>query len=115
MKLEEALVELRKGRKIRHKSWGIRDAAKTNEYDLFYVTVGALLSDEWEVIAPRPRSFAEAMMFVAEGKMVSRDLPNAKWYLRSDGEEVLFMPSGARYCPSIDDILTAEWEIVDDA
>lgn len=113
MKLEEALVELRKGRKIRLKGWADGDAIQKGECESFYLIPSDFLSDEWEVVQPLPMSFGEAMKAAVEGKRVARP-KFVGWGIVADNYSLRVSRSGVLYGPSVEDILATDWGIVDD-
>ena len=97
MRFEEALIELRKGKKISLGIWmysieSIKDDSAIN------LSFKELFSEDWEVLEEPGKTFPEVFEAFKDGKHIRRK----KWPLEDR------MSKSSR-----DDLLATDWEIID--
>lgn len=100
MRFEEALIELRKGKKIRRK---FKEFITVLYLKDSYITYDDLFAEDWEVIEEPGKTFPEVFESFKDGKRIRRKI---WWEGQAKG-----MISTKPGTISIDDLLATDWEI----
>lgn len=110
MRFEEALAELRKGKKIQMSSrdWIIFSLEDEHGYCL---GVNDFVNEDWQTLEEPGKTFPEVFEAFKEGKKIKRkSWTNERYFLHKECEE---------YCECVmgkidrDDLMEKDWEILD--
>lgn len=107
MKFEEALVELRKGKKIKLPSWKKYWLELFNE-NIIKISLEEILSECWEIVEEPGKTFPEVFEAFNKGKKIRR-----KDWIRDPREHGNLMKSDGGKKIYIFDLLATDWEIID--
>lgn len=104
MKFEEALVELRKGKKIRKVLWLFTQYMDLKNYKQFFFDAEEVLNSEWELYQEPGKSFPEVFEAFKSGKFIKRKEWENKHLFGSEMSSIHL---------SYKDVLATDWEIID--